>query len=172
MWTHVSSVVRIYVGRFSAAVPIAVAVCAWVIAFVFAPRHLATDAVHDDYTDFFATGGQLIGTLLVALVLEAKLPLSRLGAVARGVTASGTVVIAVGGLAAALALGPGLSDGLSRALFATTWSGLATGFFAVALAGVLRVVAAFNEERHARLEDLAGKGDKNAARKLAERSGW
>jgi hypothetical protein len=150
------------------ATPFVVALAAGIVAAVLAPGDLADNGSHADYSDFFATSAQLIGTLLVALVVEARLPFSRSGTVfARAIAASAACVIALGGFAAVLGLNPDLPNWIYEIAYPVTWGGLAGGLAAVALLGVSVVVATLRRVRRDALEQLRDLGDLAAADELA-----
>ena len=52
-------------------IPLAVALVAWVLSFIFAPE-IDTNHKHADWTDFFGTTAQVTATLFLVLVLEGR----------------------------------------------------------------------------------------------------
>jgi hypothetical protein len=160
-------VVRIYGKRYAIAVPLAAALVSGVVALLLAPDGLANDHVHNDYDGFFGTVGQLIGTLIVALVVEARAPFTRTGTVvARAIAAAAIATIGIGGVAAVLGLSPGLSDCLYQVCFALSCAALAAGFLAVVLLGASLMTGTLREVENAELERLKDLGDLEAAEKL------
>jgi hypothetical protein len=159
---------REYGVEYAVGLPVVVAVVAAVVGFILAPGGLEANATHEHYVGFFSSAAQVIGTLLVALVVEVRFPFSRTtGHYARAAGASATVVIALGGLAAILGLSPGLPQCLYRITFAMAWGGLVGGLVAVTAIGVNLVLATLRQAKREKLEGLRELGDKTAAEDLA-----
>lgn len=163
-----AELLRLYAVECAVGLPLLIAVTATVVGYILAPGGLDANATHEDYVGFFSSAAQVIGTLLVALVVELHFPFSRTtGPFARAVGASATVVIALGGLAAVLGLSPELPEFLYRITFAIAWGGLVGGLVAVAAIGVSLVLATLRAARRAKLE--ARKDDDPAAAKELQR---
>jgi hypothetical protein len=131
------ALVRVYGLRVATWLPATMAAVAVVLAGVAAPHGLADNTTHAEWKDIFGTGGQIIATLLVALVVEARTPFSRSGRLAVRIPVfAAAFLLGTGGVAALLGLSPSLPGGVYPWLLALTVGGAVGGFAAVMLIGV------------------------------------
>jgi hypothetical protein len=118
----------------------------------------------------FGTGGQIIATLLVALVVEARTPVTRAGAAAARIPAcSAGLLLGLGGVAAVIALAPGLPACVYQVLAGLTLGAVTGGLSGVVLLGIAIALASLRELGEASLKRLEELGDPSAAADLRKR---
>jgi hypothetical protein len=150
--------IRLYGLRFAFAAPLVVAVAVGAVAGVAAPTDLADNTHYDEWKDLFGTSGQIIGTLLVALIVEVRSPFVRSGALAiRAAGASAGALLTAAGMAAVVGLSPSLPGCVYPWLIGLTLGGAAGGFTAIVLLGLSGLLGTLNrvdQEALARLKEL------------------
>jgi hypothetical protein len=112
--------------------PIILLIVVFVLAYVFRPSSV-TAPDRADYETFFTTAATVLGTILIAIVLQANL---FRGPSLRRMLIYGLLYIALGEVAALIALLPGGSEHLQGVLFALTMSAGIGALIAVLYIGI------------------------------------
>lgn len=168
----VKELLRLYGLWLAIWVPLAIAVLGGVVTALLSPGDLADNAQHAEWTDLFGTSGQIIATLLVALVVEARAPFTRSGELAVRVAAGfAALMLGGGGLAAIAGLSPSLPGCAYSILLGFTVGGAAGGFTAVVMLGVIVAVGTLRRVDEDALAELKQLGDPSAAEELFRRRG-
>lgn len=162
--------VRQYGLRYAIYVPIITALLVGLLAAYLSPNTLENNRIHEEWSPLFATGAQLIGALLIALVVEARGPFARTGDPAvRVATVSAAIMLGGAGIAAVVALSPSLAGIVYRGLLALTLGGLTGGMLALIMIGIGTALVRLAEIERTTQETLAAQGDPRAKAELARR---
>jgi len=151
---------------------LAVAIGVGLLAGLSAPGGLADNTRHAEWNDLFGTSGQVIATLMVALLVEAHTPFTRIaGLAARLAAAVGGLLLGCAGFAAVVALSPSLPGWTYPPLLGLTLGGGAGGLTTVVMLGISVALGTLRRIDQASLTKLRELGDPSATEELLRRRG-
>lgn len=165
----VRELLRLY-GHLAVTLPLVAAAVVGIVTGFAAPSGLEDNSRHAEWKDLYATSGQIVATLLVALVVEARAPFARSGAlVVRFAALSAGLLLGIAGMAAVAGLSPSLPGYVYPALLVLVAGGAAAGFTAVSVLGISIALGTLRRVDIEALEELKKLGDPAAAEELFRR---